>query len=312
MTVSTSRIDCHQHLWPTDFLRVLRERTTLPRLVDDWTLLVAGEAPYSVNPAAHDVEKRRLQEVTEGSEEVLISLPGALAIEDLPFDEATSLIRVWHESAIALGAPYRVWAATPLVEFDLDGLTAILRNDRIVGLQIPAPSIGDAAALARMRPVLDVVGASGKPVLVHPRPLPPAPAEPTSEQTAVESTVVAPMSADAQLQAAWKTWNEGGARQHPDLRIGFVALAGLAPLVQQRAAVRGGVPVASDANVFYETSTYDKRAISAMARLVGIKMLLHGSDRPYKHPRDPELGRASEHALFAVNPRAFLSGPASR
>ena len=44
----------------------------------------------------------------------MVSLPGNLRVEDLPFDDSCALIDVWHRSALALGDPFRVWAATPM------------------------------------------------------------------------------------------------------------------------------------------------------------------------------------------------------
>src|SRR3954471_18136551 len=52
-TASVPPIDVHQHLWPEPFLEALRARREPPRL-DGWTLELPGDAPYAVDPAAHD------------------------------------------------------------------------------------------------------------------------------------------------------------------------------------------------------------------------------------------------------------------
>jgi hypothetical protein len=295
-----TRIDLHQHLLPEAFLQALRERTAVPRLIDDWTLLTEGESPYSVNPSAHDVERRRTRELAEGKGDVLVSLPGNLRVEDLPAADSRALIDIWHRSALGLGDPFRVWAATPLREFDLDGLSVILAHERVVGLQIPATHLADAAALQRLEPVLALVEEARKPVLVHPRHVVAAP----NHGVATSDT----LPRAEQLKAAWLTWNEGGRIQHPTLRIAFIALAGLAPLALAAASSRKGRQPKSDPNVFYETSAYDERAIDAMARIVGVGPLVHGSDRPFRQPRDPELGRQFNHAVFSQNPRTLLTG----
>ncbi|GAA4265592.1 amidohydrolase [Frondihabitans peucedani] len=295
-----TRIDLHQHLMPPEFLAALRSRTVVPRLIDDWTLLTEGESPYSLNPLAHDVERRRMRELAEGKADVLVSLPGNLRVEDLPADDARALIDIWHRSALALGDPFRVWAATPCGEFDLDGLRAILAHERVVGLQVPATHLATAADLERLRPVLALVEEARKPVLVHPRHVVATP----NHGVATSDT----LPRAEQLKAAWLTWNEGGHEQHPSLRIAFVALAGLAPLALAAASSRSGRPPKSDPNVFYETSAYDERAIDAMARIVGVGPLVHGSDRPFRQPRDPELGRVFNHAVFSQNPRTLLTG----
>jgi hypothetical protein len=298
--VKAARTDTHQHVWPPAFLDALRSRTAEPCLVDDWTLLNAGEAPYAVDPEAHDVERRRARELAEGKTSVLVSLSSPLGIEHLPFEEARDLIRVWHESAIALGDPFRVWAATPVTEFDLDGLRAVLRNDRIAGLQLPATALLDPTAIRRMKPVLDVVEASGKPVLVHPGPVAPADDVPAWWPAMVPYV--------QQLQSAWFAWHSMERVQQPTLRIGFVALAGLAPLHHERLVARGGTFGSVDPRVYYETSSYDTRAIDAMVRVVGVDPIIHGSDRPYAAPRDPQLGHAFTHAHVTANPRTFLTG----
>lgn len=295
-----TRVDLHQHLMPPAFVEALRARQALPRLVDDWTLLTEGESPYSVNPSSHDVENRRIRELAEGKGDVLVSLPGNLRIEELPHDDARELIAIWHRSALALGAPFRVWAATPLVDFDLDGLEAVLAEPRVVGVQIPATSLGSSTDLVRLEPVLRLVESAGKPVLVHPRHIVAAPVQ------GVPAESTAPRA--EQLKTAWQVWAAAGHEQHPTLRIGFIALAGLAPLAQAATVARGGRAPRADPNVFYETSAYDERAIDAMARVVGVTPLVHGSDRPFRQPRDPELGRRFNHAVFSRNPRAFLTG----
>lgn len=293
------RTDCHQHLWPAEFLAALRARPHPPRL-DGWTLILDGEAPYQVLPAAHDVAARAAQELGEGKERVLLSLSSPLGVEHLPPEEAGELIEVWHRSAIALGDPFRVWAATPVVEFDLDGLRHILREDRIVGLQLPATALLDPAAIRRMQPVLDTVEAAELPLLIHP-----GPAAPTRDAPSWWPALVPYV---AQLHSSWLAWHAVGRRQHPHLRVAFVALAGLAPLHHERLVARGGQFGSIDPLVFYETSSYDTRAIDATIRVVGVDPIVHGSDRPYAEPRDPGLGHAFSHALFSANPRTLLTG----
>lgn len=298
--VASGRIDTHQHIWPPEFLDALRARTGFPRLVDEWTLLTAGEDPYEVDAEAHDVELRRGRELDEGKDAVLLSLSSPLGIEHLPFDESRELIDVWHRSALALGEPFGVWAATPVERFDLAGLARILQHERIAGLQVPATCMLDPEAVRAMAPVFDVVEASGKPLMVHPGPAP-AVADVPSWWPALVPYV-------AQLHASWLAWHHCGRQRHPGLRVVFVALAGLAPLHHDRLVARGGEFRSVDPNVFYETSSYGTRAIDALVRVVGVDPIVHGSDRPYAQPRDPGLGHAFTHAHFFANPRTLLTG----
>lgn len=292
------RIDCHQHVWPPAFVEALRRRTAAPRL-EGWTLITAGEQPYQVDPRAHDVELRRARELNEGKDKVLVSLSSPLGIEQLPFEEARELIDIWHESALSLGAPFDVWAATPVSEFDCAGLAAILRFEGITGLQLPATVLDSPLALERMQPVLTILEESGLPLLIHPGPTPSTDGTPSWWPAAVPYV--------AQLHAAWFAWHASGRNAHPRLRVAFVALAGLAPLHHERLVARGGTFGAIDPLVYYETSSYGTRAIDATIRVVGIDPIISGSDRPYAEPLDPGFGDAFTHALFSANPQSLLT-----
>ncbi|HEU4808948.1 MAG TPA: amidohydrolase family protein, partial [Homoserinimonas sp.] len=256
--------------------------------------------PYDIRPADHDVEARRAREQREGKDQVLVSLSSALGIEDLPGAEARDLIAKWHESAVELGDPFLIWAATPLSEFDLDGLRDILTHERIVGLQLPATALGDPQAIIRLKPVLDVLQAADLPLLIHPGPAP------IDEEVPAWWPALVPYV--AQLHASWLAWHAVGHSQHPRLRVVFAALAGLAPLHHERLVARGGTFGAVDPNIFYEASSYGTRAVDALVRVVGVDPIVHGSDRPYAEPTDPGLGHAFTHALFSANPQALLKG----
>jgi hypothetical protein len=292
-------IDCHQHLWPPRLLDALRRRAEFP-YVRGWTLHLPGEPPYEIDPAAHDVELRRLREIAEGKEQVLLSLSSPLGIEHLPAG-GEELLDVWHESALELGDPFRVWAAASVTDPDPGGLAKVLREERVAGLQLPATALTDPSAIARMRPLLAEASRAGKPVLVHPGPAPAC-------DPGLPGWWPAMVPYVTQLHQAWLAWHVAGPRQHPGLRIAFVALAGLAPLHHERLAARGGALGPLDPDVFYETSSYGTRAIDALVRVVGVDPIVHGSDRPYAEPVDPGLGAAFTHAMFTANPRHLLTG----
>jgi hypothetical protein len=293
--------DCHQHLWPPRLLDALRRRSEFPYL-RGWTLHLPGEPPYQVDPAAHDVAARRAREVADRRDRVLVSLSSPLGIEHLTGPDGAELIDVWHESALELPEPFAVWAAASVAAPDPSGLAKVLREERVVGLQLPATALTDPPAVARMAPLLDEAERAGKPVLVHPGPAPEtAPGLPTW-WPALGPYV-------AQLHLSWLAWHAAGRARHPSLRIAFVALAGLAPLHHERLAARGGLLGPVDPKVFYETSSYSTRAIDAMVRVVGVDPIVHGSDRPYAESADPGLGAAFTHAMFTANPRVLMGEP---
>jgi len=101
----------------------------------------------------------------------------------------------------------------------------------------------------------------------------------------------------ASLHLAWWAWLGAGAANHPRLRVVFAALAGLAPLHAERAAVRGA-PVTAPPTVFYDTSSYGPQAIAAMRRAVGVEQLVHGSDLPVLEG----VAAPADEALLQTNP----------
>ncbi|HWS34709.1 MAG TPA: amidohydrolase family protein [Actinoplanes sp.] len=292
-----TRFDCHQHLWPATLVEALRGRDSYPYL-REWTLYLRGENPYRVDPAAHDVGRRLERE----SGRVLLSLSSPLGIEHLPGAGGAELIDVWHESALVLPERFGVWAAAPVSEPDPAGLERVLREPRMVGLQLPATALGDPAAIERMSPLLTVLERAGKPLLVHPGPARP-------EEGGLPDWWPAVVPYIAQMHRSWAAWHVAGRKRHADLRVAFVALAGLAPLHHERLAARGGMFGDPDPNVFYETSSYGPDAIEALVKVVGEGAIVHGSDRPYAEPLDPARYPG---AFFTVNPSRLLLGRESR
>ncbi|BEL02914.1 hypothetical protein Q0Z83_011050 [Actinoplanes sichuanensis] len=284
------RVDCHQHLWPPALVTALRKRDAMPYM-RDWTLYLAGENLYPVDPAAHDVELRR---AAERMDRVLVSLSSPLGIEHAP--DGAELIDIWHESALALPDPYHLWAAASVAAPDGPALARVLREERVAGLQLPATALDSPDALDRVAPLLDILERAGKPLLVHPGPAPAEPGELPDWWPALVPYV-------AQMHRSWMAWHVTGRKSHPTLRIAFVALAGLAPLHHERLAARGGPAFTADPNVFYETSSYRTDAIAALARVVGPAAVVHGSDRPYAEPLDP---MAFHEAYFTANPSRLL------
>jgi hypothetical protein len=116
-----------------------------------------------------------------------------------------------------------------------------------------------------------------------------------------------------QLHAAWFAFRAYGRPAYPRLRVCFTALAGLGPLHGERLAARGGTgPLARgvvDPHMYVETSSYGCRAVDAVLRVLGVDMLVFGSDRPYAQPRpDLGLGDAARHAICVRNPARLLHG----
>ncbi|WP_328538370.1 amidohydrolase [Streptomyces sp. NBC_00344] len=309
--------DVHQHLWPPDFIELLRGRASSPRL-DGWTLHLPGEAPYPVDPADHDIAARTELTRADGLDLALVSLSSPLGIEYLPPAEAAPLLTAFHDGSLALPAPFGVWAAAALVAPDPQALTRELDRG-CVGLQLPATALLDEAGWAHCAPLIETLARADKPLLVHPGAAPPAaPGTPPWWPALVPYV--------HQLHAAWFAFRTFGRARHPGLRVCFAALAGLAPLHGERLAARGGGRGLVDRDVFYETSSYGTRAVDALARTVGIDTIVAGSDRPYARPGarppsadtgratplapvTPDLGGdAAARALHTANPDRLLKG----
>jgi predicted TIM-barrel fold metal-dependent hydrolase len=291
-------VDVHQHLWPEALIAALRERPTPPRL-RGWTLELAGEPDYNVNPAWHDVDLRLAQASEDGLDLALVSLSSPMGIESLAPDEASELLEAYHRGVSQLPAPFGGWAAACLTDIDPPALARELDRG-FVGLQLPATALLDAAGYDRVGPLLEVLERAGKPLLIHPGPASVARAAGTPAWwPAIVSYV-------QQMHAAWFAFRHHGRPRHPRLRVCFALLAGLAPLHGERFAARTGERNAVDQNVFLEISSYGTRAVDATVRVLGIDGLVNGSDRPYAEPVRPELGAAALHALRSANPARLL------
>ena len=290
-------IDIHQHLWPAEFVDRLRARTEPPYL-DGWTLHTAGEPAYEVDPAAHEIGKRVALEQDAQTTLVGVSLSSPLGIEQLG---DAALLDAWHDGALSLPEPFKPWAAVDLAEPDLDGLESLLGKG-FLGLQLPAHVLGTPAAWAELGDLLAVAERSNKPILVHPgTATPPAGGVPGWWAPVVDYTL--------QLQAAWWAWHAfGGRTAFPRLRLCFAAAAGLAPVHHERLAARGGRLGTIDPNLFVDTSSYGPQGIDAVARVLGIDQVVHGTDRPYAGTVELRQGAAATAVIRYNNPHRLLYG----
>ncbi len=298
LTKIAGDVDVHQHVWPEGLISLLRTRRQPPRL-RGWTLELAGEPAYSVDPADHDVEARCGQAIEDGLGLALVSLSTPLGIEALPPEEAGDLLEAFHDGVLDLPAPFGGWAAACLSEVDPAALAEQLGRG-FVGLQLPASALLDAAGYDRVESLLTVLEAAGRPLLIHPGPVDGPVTEPSAPWWAAVVSYV------QQMHGAWFAFRVHGRPRHPGLRVCFAMLGGLAPLHGERFAARAGERNVIDPGVFVETSSYGTRAIDATIRALGIDGLLNGTDRPYAEPVVLELGAAAAHAVRRANPQRFL------
>jgi hypothetical protein len=289
-------VDVHQHLWPPGLIAALRARRNPPRM-RGWTLELAGEPDYLVDPACHDIDVRVAQAAADGLDLALVSLSSPLGIEALPPDEAAELLGAYHDGVLALPASFGAWAAACLTAIDPSAVRAELDRG-CVGLQLPATAVLDVAGYDRVGPLLDVLEAMDRPLLIHPGTASVAEGAPAWWPAMVPYV--------QQMHAAWFAFRAYGRPRHPTLRVCFAILAGLAPLHGERFAARAGGRSPVDPDVFLETSSYGTRAVDATMRVLGIDALVNGSDRPYAEPVRLDLGASATHALHRANAGRLL------
>ncbi len=118
----------------------------------------------------------------------------------------------------------------------------------------------------------------------------------------------------ADMHAAWLAFMHAGRSEHPELKIVFAMLAGLAPLHAERLAARGGPDRSEpgreyDPLTFYDTSSYGGAAIGAFTEAIGSPgQLLYGSDRPVVEPTLLEESAALDWDLLADAATRALGG----
>jgi len=292
-------------------------------------LLTSGEPPFEVNPADHDVAQRAAQAARDGLGRVVIGMSSPLGIEYLRPEDAVPLLDAYHDGVAGLGTPFAGWAAACLTAIDAPGLVKQLDRG-FVGLQLPATAVADESGYRWCSPLLDILAERDLPLFIHPGPAagagatgPASAPGPASEPGPASAPGPANAAGPAwwaalvpyvqQLHAAWFAFRAYGRPAYPRLRVGFTALAGLGPLHGERMAARGGADQLArgtvDPRMFVETSSYGNRAVDSVLRVLGVDMLVFGSDRPYAVPHpDFGIGDAARHAIRVTNPARLLHG----
>ena len=295
--MTVRRADIHQHLWPDALLSSLARRTAAPRLRRDgrgWLLELEGDAPAPFDPAAHDVARRASLAKADGLQRVIVAPSHPLGIEWLGDGEA--LLDDFHRGVLEAGAPFELWGSLVLGDPAPARVESLL-DAGAVGLSLPAGALSGPAGIERLGPALEALSAGAAPLFIHPGPAAGSPAW----FPALTAYV-------AEMSTAWHAWAQWGRPAHPELRVVFAMLAGLAPLHAERLAARGGPSEAiHDPLTAFDTSSYGPKAIDAMLRVVGVDRLLYGSDRPVIDPVGvAALGAAAEHAITTTNPERFV------
>ncbi len=283
------QIDVHQHFWTEPLIDALSRRRELPFVRSEYGLTVlylAGERPFVLDLSVESFEDRSALVQLDGLDRALLCLSSPLGIESLPREQAVPLIDAYHDGALGLGEPFGVWGALALDSPDPDDVDRVLDRG-CIGVSLPAGALSCVSSFTRLRPLLSRLELRGAPLFIHPGP--------GTVLRAHESSLEDPLWWPAltryvfDMDASWLAFLTAGRAAHPELRVVFAMLAGLAPLHAERLSSRGGpTPLEPDPLTFYDTSSYGPSAIVALADLVGPAQLLYGSDRPVVEP-DPLL-----------------------
>jgi hypothetical protein len=261
-----STVDLHQHLWPTAFQQMLRGRAEPPLLRGDELVTVEGTYPFTASD--HDPEQRLRDLDRDGIDVAVLSLQTSLGLEDASAAERDELELAWLDgiAGVVDGAPGRFRALAP----------------SRVAPGCPGTSLGACALteLERHADLLTEVERSGGFVFVHPEAFP-------GQSGAPEDWWGPVVDYGAQMQKAYFSWLAGGRERFPTLRVVFAILAGGAPFQLERRAVRGDeadVRSALDPLVFFDVSSYGRRAIELCIETFGVHQLVYGSDTPVADP----------------------------
>ncbi len=313
------RVDLHQHVYTRPLLERLERRRSLPfaRSTAGTTFIhAAGKQPFAVD-LAQEVAGRRAGLLGEdGVERAIVAISSPLGIEALPRAEALELIEAHLEGVDALPEGFDPWGPVALDHLDPDDVDVLLEWG-CAGVSLPAGALVDRHALERLGGLLARTERRGGLLFIHPGPAPqdgerfarqsgPAPggsswtgggASPDPHWCPALTSYV------SQMQAAWLTFVSWGRPLHPDLRVVFALLAGCAPVQAERLVARSGAALdLRDPHTFYETSSYGPVALETMARLVGEKQLVYGSDRPVVTP-----GRTGREGVTQVQAGELLT-----
>lgn len=299
------RIDIHQHFWSGPLLAELSARRTAPFVRADrgtWRLEIAGEADTLLRPEDSEVDARLSSLWNNGIDTAVVALSSPAGFEDLPVGEAQPLLEAHLAGMRELPAAFRHWAVSSVWRIDPDFLDAQL-DAGAVGLQVPAGALASPDGFERIAPLLERLEQRGAPLFVHPGHGPYsslAIGQPAHAWWPALTRYV------AEMNAAWHAFAAVGRSNHPTLRVVFAMLAGLAPLHHERLAARGGPTTRnSDPLVFFDTSSYGPKAISAMASAVGEQQLVYGSDAPVIEQAELPTG-IDEELVIEINPSRLL------
>lgn len=291
------RIDIHQHHWSEPFLLALSRRKDPPYARverGEWVVTAAGEADTRLTSADLDLSLRREQMARNHVDVGVIAPSSPIGFEDLVDSESRQLIEAYIAGAATLPTDWRFWGATSTRRPQLDLIDTQL-DMGAVGIAVPAGAIAAPEGFAALHDVFTRVEQRGSAIFVHPGQ---GPFSSLAIGTPEQAWWPALTRYVAEMNAAWHAFLAVGRSLHPNVRVVFAMLAGLAPLHVDRLEVRGGPSaLVRDPLVYYDTSSYGRLAVEAVAKVVGTSQLVYGSDAPVAQIAAVPSGVAEEDVL---------------
>lgn len=280
-------VDVHQHLWPAPFIGALSRRS-VPPCLDGCLLRLPGELDSEVDLKGYQLDARLRLLDQNGIDIALISLPPAHLMDD-----EGELADIYHQSMLELVATSGG---------RLRALAAGACREGFAGACVSARSL-----VAGLDPLLEELRRSGQLLFVHPGP-------PRELPQGAPPWWGAVVDYTAQMQAAYATWLARDADRFSTIPVIFSILAGGAPIQLERMRSRGfDDRDAIHANVFFDTSSYGRRALELCLSTFGVNQLVYGSDVPVIDPW-PTLqavrgfGEAVEGIVMRDTPGRLLDG----
>ncbi len=246
--------DVHQHLWPEPFVAALSRRDRPPCLRGR-TLELSVEGSFEVDLKAHELDSRLALLDEAGIDRAVISLGPTMETEPHP-----ELRDAYNEGILEL-AGHSGGRLVPLAEGQCRPGFA-------------GTCVSPAALAAGIEPLLVELEAAGQMLFVHP-------GAPSSLPPHAPAWWAACADYTAQMQAAYMVWLARYAEHHPSLPVVFAILAGGAPVQLERMRSRGvEVRTTLHANVYFDTSSYGRRALELALATYGVTQIVFGSDAP--------------------------------
>ncbi|MFN8187024.1 MAG: amidohydrolase family protein [Gaiellales bacterium] len=257
--MSLPSVDVHQHLWPDELIRALERRSAPPRLRGQ-RLELTVEPAADVDLDRHAVERRLELLDRDGIDLAVVSPSPAMELESCP-----DLRDAWHAGASELGRS----SGGRLAPLSLG-----VRMPGFAGVCVSAPALVEG--LGSLPGTLEEEGGF---LFVHPGVPRPSPAGAPGWWPALADYT-------GQMQTAYLAWLHRDAPHHRALPVVFAMLAGGAPFQLERLAARGfDLRAAMLDNVYFDASSYGRRALELCLSTFGVTQLLYGSDAPVIDPR---------------------------